>query len=93
MLENQMYVPQTLTIIKNGVTLFETDCEVLIEYYFDAGEIDWRPVSFHFEGRGAAPEQRLYADINKTEPLWAVLNAALEDAAIVTAICDHLDSQ
>lgn len=49
MLENQMYVPQTLTIIKNGVTLFETDCEVLIEYYFDAGEIDWRPVSFHFE--------------------------------------------
>jgi len=91
--DRQLYVETTITATKDGVTLFETDCEVLVEFFMDAGEIDWRPLEFHFTGRGTEPGKRIYTKINRTEPLWEVLAANLSDDVIMTAIRDHLNNQ
>ena len=93
MLDRQLYASQTITVSKNGVALFDVECEILVEYTLDVGEIDWQPLSFHFDRPGTAFGKRTFVDIHKTEPLWAVLDKAINDRAIIDAIRDHLNNQ
>lgn len=90
------YLPYTAQAWKDGVCLFERDCELRIEYTLPdgpRGPVDWDVTDFHFDGASAEPGKRLYTKITRHEPLFHVLYKDLDiewlDAAIREALADH----
>ena len=69
------YIPVTATVYKDGVCLFETDCEARIEYEIADGLPDWDISEFHFTD--TKDGRRIYTKITRTEPLFLVLYDAL----------------
>ena len=65
------YVPVTITVCKDDVCLFETDCEARIDYDIFDGIPDWNVTEFHFSDKGP------YTKIAPHEPLFHVLYNAL----------------
>ena len=76
-----VYVPYTIEACKDGVCLFQADCEIKISYDLPDGRggmIDWDVSEFHFDAVGTEPGKRIYTKIAPHEPLFKVLYAALE---------------
>ena len=69
------YLPVTATVYKDGIVLFETDCEARIEYEIVDGLPDWDISEFHFTD--TKDGRRIYTKITRTEPLFLVLYDAL----------------
>ena len=93
---NTVYLPYTAQVWKDGVCLFETDCELRIEYSLPdgrSGPIDWDVTEFHFDGVGTEPGKRIYTKIGRTEPLFQVLYKDLDtdtiDATLRETLADH----
>ena len=72
------YIPVTATVWKDGIVLFETDCEARIEYEIVDGLPDWDVTEFHFDAVGTEPGKRIYTKITRTEPLFHILYAAAD---------------
>ena len=70
------YLPVTATVYKDGVCLFETDCEARIEYEIADGLPDWDISEFHFTDKKDG--KPIYTKITRTEPLFLVLYDALD---------------
>lgn len=70
-----IYIPATISVYKDGVCLFETDCECRIDYELPDGRrgpVDWDVTEFHFTDKG--PDGKpIYTKIGRTEPLFGVL--------------------
>jgi len=83
-----MYIDTTITVKKDCVVLFETDCECRIEYSINDGELDWDVIEFHF---GRKP----YTKVMPAEPLFGVLYDALNrewlQGQITEALIDNED--
>ena len=71
------YLPVTATVYKDGVCLFEADCDARIEYEIVDGLPDWDISEFHFDAVGTEPGKRIYTKITRTEPLYLVLYDAM----------------
>ena len=73
------YIPTTITVWKDDVCLFETDCECRIEYDLPDGRrgpVDWDVTEFHFtDEKDGKP---VYTKITRTEPLFQVLYKDLD---------------
>jgi hypothetical protein len=72
------YIPVTATVWKDGIVLFETDCEARIEYEIVDGLPDWDISEFHFDAVGTEPGKRIYTKITRTEPLFKILYQDLD---------------
>ena len=72
------YVPVTITVCKDDVCLFETDCEARIDYEIVDGLPDWDVTEFHFDAVGTEPGKRIYTKITRTEPLFKILYQDLD---------------
>lgn len=73
---NAIYVPSPVTVVKDGVCLFETEPDALIEYSLPdgrGGPVDWDVIEFHWDAPGLAPDRRIYTKIGRTDPLFRVL--------------------
>jgi hypothetical protein len=71
---NTVYLPYTAQAWKDGVCLFETECELRIEYSLPdgrSGPIDWDVTEFHFDD--TLDNKRIYTKVTRTEPLFQVL--------------------
>ena len=69
------YIPVTATVRKDGVVLFETDCEARIEYEIVDGLPDWDISEFHFTGKkGGKP---IYTKVARHMPLFHILYDAM----------------
>lgn len=78
----EFYLPYTVQTWKDGVCLFETDCELQISYELPEGRrglIDWDVIAFHFDACGTEPGKRIYTKINRHEPLFHVLYKDLDN--------------
>ena len=73
------YVDYTVQAWKDDVCLFETDCELGIDYDLPDGRrgpVDWDVVEFHFtDTKDGKP---VYTKINRHEPLFHVLYKDLD---------------
>jgi hypothetical protein len=81
------YVETTISVYKDGVCLFETDCECRIEYELPDGRegpADWDVTEFHFSDSGK------YTKINRHEPLFHVLYNNMNRDHIETLVYDAL---
>lgn len=70
------YISTTISIVKNGVTLAEIDCEAKCEYSLPdgpSGPVDWDVTAFHF-----ASSAQAYTEIERAEPLFGALYAAMD---------------
>ena len=66
------YVPVTITVYKDGVCLFETDCEARIEYEIVDNLPDWDVSEFHFSDSGK------YTKVARHMPLFHILYDAVD---------------
>ena len=74
------YISTTISLVKNGVTLAEIDCEAKCEYSLPdgpSGPVDWDVTAFHFAGK-RADGTRVYCEIERAEPLFGVLYADID---------------
>ena len=78
MQDDELYVPTTVSVYKDGICLFEADCEALVRYIDDAGELDLEVLSFHFDAVGTLPKQRIFTAIHRHEPLFHVMYKDLD---------------
>ena len=70
------YIPVTATVIKDGVCLFETDCEARIDYEIVDGLPDWDISEFHFtDTKDGKP---LYTKVARHMPLFHILYDAVD---------------
>ena len=86
-----IYIPYTVQVWKDGVCLFERDCELRVEYTLPdgpSGAIDWDVVEFHFEDK--ALTRRTYVKIGRHEPLFHVLYKDLDTDWIDATLRDML---
>ena len=87
------YIPVTATVYKDGVCLFETDCEARIDYEIVDGLPDWDVTEFHFDAAGTEPGKRIYTKVTRTEPLFLVLYYALDlkwlHEQVIEAVIDN----
>jgi hypothetical protein len=65
------YVATTITVYKDGVCLFETDCEARIEYEIVDNLPDWDISEFHFSDSGK------YTKVARHMPLFHILYDAV----------------
>lgn len=94
---NIVYIPYTVQAYKDDVLLFETDCELRIEWDLPdgrSGPVDWDVTGFYF-GDKRADGKLVYTEIGRTEPLFKVLYADLDrewiDDKLVDALADNED--
>lgn len=66
------YIPVTATVYKDGVCLFETDCEARIDYEIVDGLPDWDVTEFHFSDKGQ------YTKVARHMPLFHILYDAMD---------------
>ena len=66
-----IYIPATISVYKDDVCLFETDCECGIDYDLDDGAADWDVNEFWFDD--TKDGKKVYTKINRHEPLFQVL--------------------
>ena len=86
-----IYIPYTVQVWKDGVCLFERDCELWIEYTLPdgpRGPVDWDVTEFHFEGKELG--KRIYTKICRHEPLFHVLYKDLDTEWIDATLRDML---
>lgn len=69
------YIPVTATVYKDGVCLFETDCEARIEYEIVDGLPDWDISEFHFTG--TKDGKPIYTKVARHMPLFHILYDAM----------------
>ena len=69
------YIPVTATVIKDGVCLFETDCEARIEYEIVDGLPEWDISEFHFTGKKDG--KPIYTKVARHMPLFHILYDAM----------------
>ena len=69
------YLPVTATVYKDGVCLFETDCEARIEYEIVDGLPDWDISEFHFTD--TKDGRRIYTTVARHMPLFHILYDAM----------------
>lgn len=70
------YIPVTATVIKDGVCLFETDCEARIDYEIVDGLPDWDISEFHFtDTKDGKP---FYTKVARHMPLFHILYDAMD---------------
>ena len=75
-----VYIPVTISVCKDGVCLFGTDCEAKCDYSLPdgrTGTVDWNVSEFHFDACGTEPGKRIYTKISRHEPLFHVLYNAM----------------
>ena len=72
------YIPVTATVYKDGVCLFETDCEARIDYEIVDGLPDWDISEFHFDAVGIEPGKRIYTTVARHMPLFHILYDAID---------------
>lgn len=81
------YVPVTITVCKDDVCLFETDCEARIEYTIDGADVDWDVSEFHFSDKGQ------YTKVARHMPLFHILYDAMDrewlHEQIIEALIDN----
>ena len=89
------YMPVTITVRWHGLALFDADCEVRVDYDVPEGQDapDWDVVSFHFDGPGELPKQRLTVPIHRHEPLFAVLYENLPHDYIDRRLSEMLEDE
>lgn len=90
---NHVYTPYTVQAWKDGVCLFETDCELRIDYCLPDGRrgpIDWDVMEFHFEGIARHLKTKAYTKITRAEPLFGVLYQGLDRESIEETLRDML---
>ena len=76
---NYLYVPYTVQVEKDGLCLFETDCELRVTYDLPDGPdgpIDWDVTGFYFAG--TVNGQNAYTEIGRHEPLFHVMYNSLD---------------
>jgi hypothetical protein len=66
------YVPITITVCKDDVCLFETDCEARIDYEIVDDLPDWDVTEFHFSDSGK------YTKVARHMPLFHILYDAVD---------------
>ena len=87
-----LYIETTISVYKDGVCLFETDCECRIDYELPDGRrglVDWDVTEFHFTDKGADGKP-VYTKINRTEPLFGALYNSLNRKWLEERIIDSL---
>jgi hypothetical protein len=72
------YVPVTITVCKDDVCLFETDCEARIDYEIVDDLPDWDVTEFHFDACGTEPGKRIYTKVARHMPLFHILYDAVD---------------
>ena len=65
------YIPVTITVCKDDVCLFETDCEARIDYEIVDDLPDWDATEFHFSDKGQ------YTKVARHMPLFHILYDAM----------------
>jgi hypothetical protein len=86
-----LYIETTISVWKDDVCLFETDCECRIEYYLPDGQsgiIDWDVTEFHFTGKKDG--KPIYTKIGRHMPLFHVLYADLDREWLQERLTDML---
>jgi len=66
------YIPVTITVCKDDVCLFETDCEARIDYEIVDDLPDWDVTEFHFSDNG------VYTKVARHMPLFHILYDAVD---------------
>lgn len=87
-----VYIPYTVQAYKDDVFLFETDCELRIEWDLPdgrSGPVDWDVTGFYFSDK-RADGKLVYTEVNRTEPLFKVMYADLDREWIDDKLTDVL---
>jgi hypothetical protein len=89
-----LYIPYTVRAWKDGVCLFEADCDLRIDWDLPDGRkgpVDWDVTEFHFDGpKPGENKARIYTKINRHEPLFHVLYKDLDREFIDARVCEAL---
>lgn len=72
-----IYIDTDITVRKDGVALFQVECECRVTYELPDGRrgpVEWEVIEFYFSD----PTQKAYTKITPTEPLFAILYKDLD---------------
>ena len=83
-----IYIPTTITVYKDDVCLFETECECGVSYELDDGAADWDVDEFWFGG--VKDGKKVYTKVNRHAPLFHVLYGSLDREWLEQRIYDAL---
>ena len=83
-----IYIPATISVYKDNVCLFETDCECGVDYDLDDGAADWDVNEFWFDD--TKDGKKVYTKINRHEPLFHVLYGNLNREWLEQRLYDAL---
>lgn len=70
------YIPTTIDVVKDGVTLFTVECDARCDYDLPDGPdgpVDWDVTEFHFDNAGLVPGKRIYTVVSRVLPLFHIL--------------------
>ena len=73
-----LYIETTISVWKDDVCLFETDCEARIDYEIVDGLPEWDISEFHFDAVGTEPGKRIYTKVARHMPLFHILYDAID---------------
>jgi hypothetical protein len=93
MIEQYCYIPTTIVVTQDGVTLFEADCEARCVYYLPDGPdglLDWDVTEIHFDNVGTEPGKRVYTVLSCVLPLFHVLYKCIDREWIETRLRESL---
>jgi hypothetical protein len=88
----RVYLDWTIQVYKDNVFLFETDCELSIEYeQFHDDLPNWDVVEFHYTDKYKETGRPIYTKVCRYMPLFHVLYNALDLDKITDALVRELD--
>jgi hypothetical protein len=90
MTDGYCYIPTTIVVTQDGVTLFEADCDARCVYYLPDGPdglLDWDVTEFHFD---SVPGKRVYPVVSRVRPLFHVLYECIDRDWIETRLRESL---
>lgn len=88
----RVYLDWTIQVYKDNVFLFETDCELSIEYeQFNDDLPNWDVVEFHYTGKSKETGRPIYTKVCRYQPLFHILYNALDLDKVTDALVREID--
>jgi hypothetical protein len=93
MTDGYCYIPTTIVVVREGVTLFEAECEARCVYYLPDGPdgpVDWDVTELHFDNVGTEPGKCVSTVVSRALPLFDALYKCIDNDWIEARLRESL---